>query len=226
MTSCSRFHADVVIVLGFELTADSQHDADTRARRMALGRQRIAPGDIKNLIVTPATLVKDLDRENLVVWQETEALRTGTVSQRERWDNRCLPEGELTGLARKELFKAFALCPRRVRRTPSAIRHPTDADGSWLCLSHAVNGTIPIEWSTSPDPVLTDQQWTSLHRLHAMAYQVRRHEWMRQQPMTAVRIHLREHRGKCMACHGTTTDPSALVEIDWAGRLLSREYAL
>lgn len=226
MTTSSRFHADVVIVLGFDIAASSPHDADARARRMALGRQRIQPGDIKNLVVTPATVGQDLDRNNLRIWQETEALRLGTVSQRQRWDNGCLPEDELLDLARKEIFKAFALCPRRTRKTPSAIRHPVDADGTWLCVAHAVNGTIPIEWSTNPDPSLNDLQWKSLQRLHAMADQVRRHEWMKKSPATAVRIHLREHRGKCMACQGATVDPGALVEIDWAGRLLTREYAL
>lgn len=221
-----RFRAEVVIVLGLCLDAESQQDAEERARRMACSRQRIRPQDIRNMVVMPMTVCDQLTHDNVCVWQETQALALGDFGQRQRWNSGSLPEPELLLLARNELFMPFALCERRTRKGPAAIAHPTDTSGTWLCASSAVNGTIPITWSTRPDPLLTDAQWKALQRLLTASEEVRRHRWMAMSPPTSVRIEIREHRGECMMCHNVVSELGALVEIDWAGRPLSREYAL
>jgi hypothetical protein len=226
MTENQRFRADVVIVLGMHVEAPTQAEAEDRARRMALARQRIRADDIRNLVVVPLSTEQALSDDNWRMWQITEALRLGTSNQRQRWQSGVLPDSELLILARTELFRPYALCPRRVRKGPGAIPHPTDTNGTWACAAAAVNGTIPVTWETRGDPRLTDPQWSSLQRLLTASEEVRRHPWMFKSLPTCVRIELREHRGECMVCRAVTSENAALVEIDWAGHLLSREYAL
>lgn len=223
VTTRQRYRADVVIVLSMFVEAPTQADAESRARRMALARQRVRPENIKNMVVIPLAAGEELSRTNLQLWQELEALRTGTSNQRQRWDSGCLPEEELLVLARNELFRPFSLCARRTRKDAAAIPHPMDAHGTPTCAS---TGTIPVTWETRPDPVLTDPQWTSVQRLLTASEEVRIHPWMLTSLPTCVRIELREHRGECLTCHEKVSENSALIEVDWAGRVLSREYTL
>lgn len=222
-TEQTRYHAEVVVVLDISVDATSTVEAEERATRIACKRQQIRRSDIRNLVVRPLTVLQQLTADNVALWQETEVLTLGTSSQRERYRDRCLPESEILLLARQALFRPFALIPRRTRKGPSAISHPTDARGDWTC---AINGTIPIEWSTAPDPTLGDDHWRTLNRIVAATDEVRRHRWMAMSSPTCVRVEVREHRGRCLSCGGTMAEPSALVEIDWAGRTLSREYSL
>lgn len=223
-TEQTRYHAEVVVVLAIDVDATSAAEAEESARRIACKRQQIRRSDIRNLVVRPLTVLQQLTADNVALWQETEALTLGTSSQRDRYRDRCLPEPELLLLARGELFRPFALIPRRTRKGPSAIPHPTDDAGGWTCTP--VNGTIPIEWSTAPDPTLGEDHWRTLNRIVAATEEVRRHRWMAMSAPTCVRVEVREHRGRCLQCGGRMAEPSALVEVDWAGRTLSREYSL
>jgi hypothetical protein len=224
VTPSTRFRAEVVVLLSVCVDADSQLDAEDLARRMACARQRIRPSDVVRVSAAPMTAGERLTYQNICVWQENEALARGTVNQRQRWNSGCLPEAELRLLARTELFQPFALCPRRTRKGPSAIPHPTDAGGTWLC--SAINGTIAVAWATRPDPELSETQWQTVQRLQSGCDEVRRHPWMSMSQPTAVRFTVREHRGECTTCHQQTSENAALLEIDWAGRTLSREYML
>lgn len=220
------YRAEVTIVLALVLEARSQAEAEERALRMTRSRQIIRRSDIRQLCVTPMTVSQKLTTDNVRIWQETEALQLGTSNQRQRWNSGCLPEGDLLLIARDEIFRPFSLCARRTRKGAAAIRHPTDARGAWTCAESAVGGTIPIRWANLPDPKLTETQWGSLQRILTAGDEVRRHAWMRLSPPTSVRVEIREHRGECLSCHGQSSENAALVEIDWAGRVLSREYVL
>jgi hypothetical protein len=217
-----RFRAEVAVRLGLYVDADDEEDAQQRARRLACDRPGIHPSEIVGVTAVPLSVAEQLCEDNLRTWQETEALRLGSVSQRQRWASDCLPEAELLILVRNELFRPFALCPRKTRRGPSAIRHGTP---TWI-RDCAVDRSIPVEWRTNPDPDLTDDNWQTLRRLLVAGEAVRRHPWMRSSPPAYVRMQVRNHHGMCLTCRGTSSENTALIEIDWAGRTLSREYVL
>ncbi len=209
-------------MLGLYVDADTQDDAEQRARRLACARPGIRASEIVRVTAVPLTVTEQLSQANVRTWQETEALHLGTVNQRQRWATGCLPEQELLMLARNELFRPFALCPRKTRKGPSVLAHRTTA---WArdCL---MDGHIPVQWETVDDPVLSDAHWQTLRRIVTACEAVRRHPWMQHSPPTSVRVAVRNHHGTCMACHGVHSENASLIEIDWAGRLLTREYVL
>jgi hypothetical protein len=220
----SRFRADVLVRFLVDLDGTDPVDAECRARRLTASRPGGASADIVKVDVRPLTADERLSRDNLRTWQEMEALDRGSSSQRQRWRAGNLAEEELLLLAREELFRPFALFQRRPRRGPAAISHPVNPDGTWQCVRE---GAVPISWATYPDPIDLDaDQWQSVQRILRAMAEARRHAWLSSCLPTSVRCALREHRGVCGVCGRTASDASALIGIDWAGRLLSREYLL
>jgi len=210
------------VLLGLYVDADSEGDAEQRAKRLACARPGIHPIEIVHVTAVPLSVAEQLSEDNLRVWQETEALRLGSVNQRQRWASGCLPEEEFLRLARNELFRAFALYPRKTRKGPSAIQHRAP---TWM-RDCAVDGSVPIDWRTTPEPDLADEEWQTLRRLLTACEAIRRHPWMQMSPPTSVRMQVRNHLGTCKTCQGTNSENTCLVEIDWGGRLLTREYVL
>ena len=212
------------MILRATVDGESSEDACERAHRMACARPGILAADILGVAAVPLTVEQTAAEVNLRVWQETEALRQGTQSQRQRWGVGCLPDEELLFLSRNTLFQPFSLIPRRAKMGPSAIAHPTGDDGRWTCQRP---GGVPITWSTTPSPMpLSGPEWRVVGRIHAAMDEARKHPWLRGSPANAVRVALRAHRGACDICGGDVHENAALVEIDWAGRTLSREYSL
>ena len=74
-----------------------------------------------------------MQASNLTYWQESEAIEHGTATQRWQWERGELPAAELADIARSVLFAPLAGFKRRVRMGPSAIKHPTDETGVWMC---------------------------------------------------------------------------------------------
>ncbi len=220
--TAQRFRADVTVHLGLYVDAEGEDDAQARARRQACARPGIHPEEIVGVVVAPLSLTEQLSEDNLRAWQETEALRLGSVNQRQRWASGCLPDAELLMLARNEIFRPFALYPRKTRKGPSAILHATS---TWM-RDCAVNREIPMDWRTTPEPELSDSEWQTLRRLLTASEAIRRHPWMSWSAPTAVRMQVRHHQGTCRTCQGTTSENTSLIEIDWAGRMLTREYVL
>lgn len=216
----TRFRGEVIVKISLALDAYGQQDAEERARRIARSRSRIRDTEIASVTVHPMTVAQRLDHDNICVWQETEALALGNSSQRLRWNNGCLPDEELLLMVREELFRPFALVPRRSRKGPTAIRHDGDMAA---CL---VDGSVPVRWSIDDNPALSDDEWSTLQRIMVGSEEVRRHRWMTHSPPTNVRLAVRGHRGLCLTCQGKASENAALVEIEWAGRLLTREYVL
>lgn len=219
-TEIQRYRGEVIVRISVALDAYGQQDAETRARRIVGARSRIRSEEIASVSMMPMTVAQRVDYDNLCVWQETEALAIGTSSQRARWQNGCLPDEELLLLVRAELFRPFALVPRRSRKGPAAIQH----DGDMAAC--AVDGAIPVRWSIDDDPELSDGHWATLQRILTGCEEARRHAWLRHAPPTCVRVAVRGHHGECLTCHGTFSEIAAMVEIEWAGRHLTREYVL
>lgn len=221
-----RYRTEVTVALGSCIESDTVQAAREHAGRMAIMRPGIKAGDIVRVTATALTQEETLRLDNVRIWQETEALRRGTCNQRQRWAIGCLPDTELLTLARAELFRPFALMTKRKRLAPSAIPHPiTDDTGGSVCFATALNGIVPIRWETTTDPPLTSQEWDTVGRLRGYLDEVRRHPWI--EPCAGdARIALRAHRGECETCLGTAHQHTAMVEIEWAGRELHREYVL
>jgi len=218
-STTQRYHVEVTAIIGVYVDADSGEEAEERGMRVARARPRIQTHEVKRATAVPLTTEQQMSQDNLRIWQETEALKLGVFSQRQRWEVGALPEGELLLIAREELFKPFALIPRRSRKGPTVVRHAGT-------IRACITGGDPMAWSMEDDPGLNDEQWTSLHRLLNACDEVRRHQWMRPLPPEMVRVAIRGHRGTCQRCNRSTMEIGALVDIEWAGRLLSREYVL
>lgn len=221
----TRFRAEITVGFLVDLDAIDLEDAEGRARQMASARPGAGTTEIKSVTVRRLSLEEQASRDNLHLWQEMEALRMGTQSQRQRWQCGNLPAAEVAALAREELFRPFWAFRRRAKLSAYAIPHPVDAHGNVTCAAGAPSSTPPVTWETLPDPLaLTAPQWSAVTRLLRAVEEVRRHPWLTSCLPTAVQSSIREHRGTCQACGRSVSDVAALVSVDWAGRTLSREY--
>lgn len=222
MTPPIMYEAEVIVAIRVRVQADSVPHADEKARRMVVDH-RISPAEILECDASPIPLEAQLTADNIRLWQEMEALKGGTASQRQRHAAQLLPDEDLCQLARDELFKPFAMFARRQKMKPSAIPHPRDrVTGKSTC------GEVPpVAWSSGDAPrALSNDQWQTVLRLEVALKEARRHVWLQPNSSSAVRIKLRVHTGTCQSCGGSVAEDTALVEIDWAGRTLSREYVL
>lgn len=115
----------------------------------------------------------------------------------------------------------------------ATIPHPRDDRGLWACLAPVTDWANVIrdtndlvDWSTTAQPDLTQDEWQILLRIHRAMGEIQRHPWMRHSGSEVVGVQVREHKGICERCQGIACERSALVSIEWAGRVLSREYVL
>jgi len=166
----------------------------------------------------------ELDVKNMIVWLELEALKLGTDNQRERYSAGLLPEDELTALARTELFTGFAGLRRWAKRDHTALgeklKHRISHAGA-ACLN---NPDHPDLETTDAEELEADE-WNTLKHIQAMADIVTRHHWL-VRSHGSVQIKPSTHWATCKSCKAETSRSSAKVTIEWAGRLLTREYAL
>lgn len=159
-----------------------------------------------------------------VVWHENEALKRGTDNQRERYVAGILPEVELKQLARAELYRALDDFPRWKNLTDSAaellIRHTPHCASSELAPA--------ISFASQGINDLTHDQW---ERFKAVQRVVRTtnetHPWCTAKDSTC-RLSAKPvaHVATCTACKRQKTCVTCIVSASWAGRELSREYAL
>jgi hypothetical protein len=152
---------------------------------------------------------------------ETNAVKLGTADQKARWHAGVLPEDELLALARGELFKLFDVKDvpkgggilRWQMLKPDDVRHERDC--------RAVKA---VEFTVTSQVRLRRNEWFALNRITAIAAMASDHAWLKGQPGFTVTT--RCHLARCAACHAEIDGISALVSVSWAGRTLSREYAL
>lgn len=178
-----------------------------------------------------------LRHDNLIVWLELEALRLGTDNQRERWAAKALPNDEIALLARVALFSplehfvrwqpiGLRQVPHKAPRGLAMALNPRPWDG--VCPTKLEGGPSldeSIEFDTRPEAELSHSEWEIAKDIIDACGLASRHEWCRRQGV-AFKIELRTHVGRCKACERSIKKPSILVSVQWAGRTLSREYAL
>jgi hypothetical protein len=160
---------------------------------------------------------------NLIPWLEAQAVSMGDDNQRERHASGVLPEDELLHLARAELFRPFADLRRwsssgrsGVNLTASAVKHTKRCT--------AKDGT-GVKFETCQAGELTHDEWRSLKTIQELAVAVDAHPWMRRAG-AKVTIESQTHWATCARCEAEACRSSAKVSIQWAGRILTREYAL
>ncbi len=221
------YRTEIVVVFSVTTPASSPQEAEELARRRALDH-RVAKDEILEATAVAMDIDEQVTQANVRLWQEHEALKHATSNQRQRYAAGLLPDEELAEIARAQLFMPFAMFTRRVKLKHTAIPHPRyQSSGRVSC----GDGDPPVSWSTEPigrESALTQDQWQTVLRLESAMREVRAHQWLQpsSDASSAVRVGLREHRGVCHVCKNTIVQASALVEIDWAGRTLSREYVL
>lgn len=165
-------------------------------------------------------MMTKLSTDNLRTWLEHEALEHGTLNQRERYNAGVLPESELVQLARDQLFARFYECKR--------WNNLSEHDARMLIRHKPCPGTAPGVLFGVVDAVmsLTHDQWESLRKLKAIAELMDDHTWCKASPECKLVVTPRLHIATCKQCGATLERTTALVSSTWAGRLLTREYAL
>lgn len=161
-------------------------------------------------------LMAKLRTINMNAWLESEAAKLGNESQRERYLACELPEEDLLGLARDEVFQPFSRFTKWQPLKWSAVEHMP-----WCKPSKSAH---PVELGvTTLTEDINDNRYASMVEVAAMLAQY--HPWFMKSG-TSPNIEIRQHTAKCKVCGDEIVALSALVTIPWAGRLLSREYAL
>lgn len=228
------YNADITVRLRVMVASDTPEEARDAAKRAAALRPGLRADHIRDVYVSQLPPAAEMRAEDRRIWQEVEALRTGDSNQRARGASGCLPEAELLELARTELFRPFGLQTQRRKMVLASIPHPKADNGFWKCVQRTSLDEAPIvldqlvEWSTIPEPALTAVEWRALESIRRASDEVARHPWMarRAQHAEEVGFQVREHLGVCKRCQEIASERTALVSIQWAGRVLSREYVL
>lgn len=156
-----------------------------------------------------------IKNQNLVTWLETEALKGGTANQRERWAAGVLPDDELCALAREVLFAPFAngRLVRWMKIRPRDLEH------------RAPGCQGEIIFTTGPCVDLRHGEWERYKQIEAVCQTANQHEWTVRSG-EAFGLEKRFHVAECSGCGGKLALPTVIVRVSWAGRVLSREFAL
>ena len=144
---------------------------------------------------------------------ELDIVKLGSADQKERWHAGTLPEDELLSLARGVLFAPFNDIPRWQMLEPEEVHHTRDCRASKA-----------VEFMVVDRVRLTRSEWATLNRISALTIVASDLAFL--QDVLAFEVKLRCHLARCSACHAEIDGMSALVSVSWAGRTLSREYAL
>lgn len=163
-------------------------------------------------------------REMLSRWQEGEAARTGTIAQRQLHERGLLHADDIAALAAMTLFRPMAEFHSRRPLTEVDIAHPTRRDGSRSCIS---DDGIACEWSMRLYHRPTGPERTAITSMQDAISGIGRHPWLAgrlaSEPISSI---VREHTITCARCRRSARSLSVLVMVPWAGRTLSREYAI
>lgn len=143
---------------------------------------------------------------------ESEMLKLGTESQRERWAVDLLPEAELLSLARYELFLSFAPFRRWQKLEVGDVRHDRSCSGGVVAFSTCEPGS------------LTHDEWAAFKQITS-AINAANGGALNGHGVTAT-FSLVEHVGRCSVCTAEAFGRAVNIRIEWAGRPLSREYSL
>jgi len=164
----------------------------------------------------------ELKRENLVTWLELRALELGTPNQMERWIAKLLPEDELTALARKEIFSGLDT----FKRWKNVSEEDADADIKHTGMCEAIDTRPPLVFDTLPAYHMTHDEWDTMKKIQSIIdTTAKRHVWCADGGCT-IKMKPQAHNATCARCNKGRSYATALVTVEWAGRTLTREYAL
>lgn len=153
----------------------------------------------------------------------------GSVLQLEAWQAEALPEAILCAMAREVTFAAFERRPRWANISAAT------AD---VCIVHATtclaNSDPTIAFKTVPlDPMRSAMSADMRATPVPMAWSLSNSQRIELRSMLALvaaipgsSAAVRSHMAACTRCGGVMSSPTVLITIEWAGRSLSREYAL
>lgn len=160
-------------------------------------------------------VVEKLRGDNLRAYLEQTAISRGDASQQERYAAGVLPDAELVGLARTELFDPFVIFPKRIKMKAEWIQHHRPHD---ILLE-------TVAFATAPLATFDPETWKTIKRFDKVVEIATAHPWMTAAGATFT-LEAREHTAQCTICKATRRQRSVLISTEWAGRPLSREYAL
>lgn len=150
-------------------------------------------------------------------WLEAQALVAGSDNQRARWNAGVLPDDELTELARTELFAPLVRFKRWEKIPASHVPHQTH-------LGLGCGGD-QVKFQTGDPTAIEGAEWDRLQMITSTAATINRHAWMKH-AKTTVEVTPVLHTATCEICIAQKQAISVVVRIPWAGRLLTRQYAL
>lgn len=159
--------------------------------------------------------------DTLITWLELEAVKLGTDNQRERWRAMLLPDDELKALVREPLFSGF----ENLRRWQNLTDVQADEQISHSGMCRMSNLLPAIEFSTEELAKMTHGMWETFKVAQTAADKLQHHPWF-EKGGSEISLSPRTHVATCAACKGQIHHASVLVTIQWAGRVLTREYKL
>lgn len=178
--------------------------------------------DIKNQHLPAKLVVDQMRADNLRTWLELEALREGTENQRERYADRLLPEDELLALARTQMFASFVGLPRWAT---GKAREQMERNFPHASNCAGTAGPDRYDFETAEATELEGNEFAALKRVRAAVSIVQQHPWLTRSA-GRVTVETVTHWVTCRHCKAEVCRSSAKVSIEWAGRVLVREYAL
>lgn len=205
------YRVEVVAHMTFDLTATSEQDAEFLARRCARGV--VYNEEICEVLAKPVNLIEQMKSDNLKGWLEGEAYQLLTPEQQSRSDAGQLAEPELLHVAREELFAQVI----EARWKPLRWGDIVHAKGCQAEETRRRPGIIPMDVKTFKS--------NSPHALSDALYLLRSHPWLMAQGADP-RFTTVEHRISCRECSASVARSSVSISVPFAGRMLTREYAL
>ena len=146
-------------------------------------------------------------------------LKLGTDNQRERYAAGMLPEDELSQLARDELFKMLQGMPRwAFSKMRESLARTFKHDR--LCQMKTTG-----DYEASELAELTHDEWARLKIIRETCEVIEKHPWLTN-GRGKVSVRGTSHWFSCKHCSAEVVKSSVKVEIEWAGRTLTREYIL
>lgn len=187
-------------------------------------------------MMTGADLDRHLHHTNLRTWLEHEAADRGTDVQRAAYARGQLSESELRRLAREALFAPLneAVKARSIARwVPmqwSAVEH--EGLGCIGRVRFSQDVVSPVAWITPRGivgaelrPFVSPETNDSYERALELVQKASAHPWL-ERSHVAFQATVYRHTASCEVCIGRTDKLSLYVEVEWAGRTLTQEYAL
>jgi len=167
-------------------------------------------------------MTTQLQRDNFRTYLEIEAIKLGTEDQYARWRDGLLPDDELLHIARAELYKVMGPFIRR-EKLRSGKAYQLIHHGLPTCLKGGTTDDVIFE--TTDVCELEPPEWDTFTRISQATEAIKVHPWL---AVSEGRVEtlLSSHWATCSKCQREHVVSSVSVMIDWAGRILCREYAL